>query len=69
MNDQKLLGGALMSDSQIAKIIMALNSINNARSILNDAVKEGGDVAPSLMTLLDKLQDCEAELRLIQYQK
>lgn len=58
-----------MSDSQIAKIIMALNSIDNARSILNDAIKEGGDVAPSLMALLDKLHDCEVELRLIQYQK
>lgn len=58
-----------MSDSQIAKIIMALNSLDNARSILNDAVKEGGDIAPSLTALINKLQDCEAELRLIQYQK
>lgn len=58
-----------MSDSQIAKIIMALNNLSSARTILNDAVKEGGDVAPSLTTLIDKLQDCEAELRLIQYQK
>ncbi|MGE5606846.1 MAG: hypothetical protein ACM3YE_14305 [Bacteroidota bacterium] len=58
-----------MSDSQIAKIIMALNSLDNARSILNDAIKEGGDVAPSLNALMNKLKDCETELRLIQYQK
>lgn len=58
-----------MSDSQIAKIIMALNSIDNARSILNDAVKEGGDAAPALIELMNKLQDFEAELRIIQYQK
>lgn len=58
-----------MSDSQIAKIIMALNSLDNARSILNDAVKEGGDMAPSLNALVNKLKDCETELRMIQYQK
>lgn len=58
-----------MTDSQIAKIILALNSLSNARSILNDAVEEGGDTAPSLTTLVTKLKDCEAELRLIQFQK
>lgn len=58
-----------MSDSQIAKIIMALNSLDNARSILNEAAKEGGDMAPSLNALVNKLKDFETELRLIQYQK
>lgn len=58
-----------MSDSQIAKIIMALNSLDNARSFLNDAVKEGGPIAPSLNALLIKLKDCETELRSLQYQK
>ncbi len=58
-----------MSDSQIAKVIIALNSLDNARSILNDAVREGGAIAPSLTVLINKIQECEAELRLIQYQK
>ena len=58
-----------MSDSQIAKIIMALNSLDNARTFLNEAIKEGGDMAPSLNMLVNKLKDCETELRLIQYQK
>ncbi len=58
-----------MSDSQMAKIIMALNNLNNARLILNEAVKEGGDVAPYLITLMDKIHNCETELQLIQYQK
>jgi len=48
---------------------MALNSLDNACSILNDAVKEGGDIAPSLNAVVNKLKDCETELRLIQYQK
>lgn len=58
-----------MSDSQIAKIIMALNNLGNARAILNEAVEEGGDIALSLTTLINKLEDCEAELRSIQFQK
>ena len=58
-----------MSDSQIAKIIMALNSLGNARAILNEAVEEGGDVAPALTKLINDLQDCEAQLRIIQFQK
>lgn len=58
-----------MTDSQIAKIIMALNSLGNARAILNEAIEEGGDIVPSLTMLINKLQDCEGELRLIQFQK
>jgi hypothetical protein len=58
-----------MSGSQIAKIIMALNNIDNARSVLNDAIKEGGAAAPALIQIMNKLQECEAELNIIQYQK
>ena len=58
-----------MSDSQIAKIIMALNNLSGARALLNDAVKEGGDIAVSLSMLLEKIESCENELRIIQYQK
>jgi len=58
-----------MSNSQIAKIIIALNNLNNARSVLDDAAKEGGDIAPSITALIAKIKDCEDELNLIQFQK
>lgn len=58
-----------MSDAQIAKIIMALNNLSSARSILSDAAEEGGTVALTLTALMEKLQNCEEELRIIQYQK
>ncbi len=58
-----------MSDTQIAKIIMALNNLSGARALLNDAVNEGGDIAVSLSTLLEKIKSCEDELRIIQHQK
>lgn len=58
-----------MSDSQIAKIIMALNNLSGARTHLNDAIKEGGDIAATLSPLLEKIKSCEDELRIIQYQK
>lgn len=58
-----------MSDSQKAKIIIALNSLSTARSILDDAANEGGDIAPSITTLIAKIKDCEDELNLIQFQR
>lgn len=51
-----------MSDSQIAKIIMALNNLNSAKTYLSEAAKEGGAVAPSLIELIEKLRDCEDQL-------
>lgn len=55
-----------MSNSQIAKIIMAVNSISYALSLLNDAIEEGGDLASSLTPLMEKLKQCEADLNSIQ---
>ncbi|NLW47453.1 MAG: hypothetical protein GXY86_08970 [Firmicutes bacterium] len=55
-----------MSDSQIAKIIMATNNLSNARSLLNEAINEGGDIAAKISTLINILKDCENELHSIQ---
>lgn len=55
-----------MSDSQIAKIIIALNNLSSARIILNDAVTEGGNMAPLITALMDKIKSCEDELNSLQ---
>ncbi len=55
-----------MSNSQIAKVIMAVNNLSCALTLLEDAVKEGGDMASSLTALIDKIKQCEDELNSIQ---
>lgn len=55
-----------MTDSQIAKIIMATNNLNNARSLLNDVISEGGNMATKISTLINIIKDCENELHSIQ---
>lgn len=55
-----------MSDSQIAKIIMAANNLNSARMLLNEVVNEGGDIAAKISTLANIIKDCENELHSIQ---
>lgn len=55
-----------MSDAQIAKIIMAANNLNNARTLLNEVLKEGGEIASKISTLINIIQDCENELHSIQ---
>lgn len=57
-----------MSDSQIAKIIMATNSLSNARSLLNEVINEGGDIASKISTLTNIIKECETELHSIQAQ-
>lgn len=58
-----------MSNSQIAKIIMAVNNLSCVQALLNDAIKEGGDLAPSLTPIMEKIQQCEADLNSIQSNK
>jgi hypothetical protein len=55
-----------MSDSQIAKIIMATNYLSNARALLNEIINEGGDIATKTATLANIIKDCENELHSIQ---
>lgn len=55
-----------MSDSQIAKIIMAVNDLSNARILLNEVISEGGDIAAKISSLTNIIKDCENELNTIQ---
>jgi hypothetical protein len=55
-----------MTDSQTAKIIMAANSLGNARSLLNEVINEGGDIAAKVSTLINIIKDCESELHSLQ---
>ncbi|MCL6588743.1 MAG: hypothetical protein K6U80_02205 [Firmicutes bacterium] len=58
-----------MSDTQIAKIIMAVNSLGTARGILENAIRDEGVYTAKLGQITQKIKECEEELRAIQYSK
>ena len=58
-----------MSDAQIAKIIMAINSLGTARGILENAARDEGSSNDKLGQISEKIKQCEEELRQIQYSK
>lgn len=58
-----------MSDAQIAKIIMAINSLGTARGILENAARDEGSYTDKLGQISEKIKQCEEELRAIQYSK
>lgn len=58
-----------MSDSQIAKVIMAINNLTTVRKLLTDAINEGGSLSDKIAAVNEKVKICEEELRAIQYNK
>jgi hypothetical protein len=58
-----------MSDSQIAKVILALNNLTAARNMLTGAVTEGGALSNRIAAINEKIKICEEELRNIQFNK
>lgn len=58
-----------MSEIEIAKIIMAVNSLGTARAVLENAIRDGGIFTDKLGTIVQKIKECEEELRVIQYSK
>lgn len=56
----------LMNDVMVAKIIMAINELGSARTLLTAALKEGGDEAVKIVAVLDKIKVCETDLQNIQ---
>ncbi|HEX7715402.1 MAG TPA: hypothetical protein VF531_15400 [Bacillota bacterium] len=55
-----------MNDVMVAKIIMAINELGSARTLLTAALKEGGDEAVKIVAVLDKIKVCETDLQNIQ---
>jgi hypothetical protein len=58
-----------MSEIEIAKIIMAVNSLGTARAVLENAIRDGGSYTEKLGTIVQRIKECEEELRVIQYSK
>ncbi len=58
-----------MSEIEIAKIIMAANSLGTARAVLENAIRDGGSYTEKLGSVVQKIKECEEDLRLIQYNK
>lgn len=58
-----------MSEVEIAKIIMAVNSLGTARAVLENAIRDGGTFSDKLGNIVQKIKDCEEDLRVIQYSK
>lgn len=55
-----------MNDVMAAKIIMAINELGSARTLLTAALKEGGEETVKIVAVLDKIKACEADLQNIQ---
>jgi hypothetical protein len=58
-----------MSEIEIAKIIMAVNSLGTARAVLENAIRDGGSFTDKLAAVVQKIKECEEQLRVIQYSK
>lgn len=58
-----------MADAQIAKVVLALNSLDKARGMISEAINDGGNYTMKLQAIADMLRYCEEELRNIQYGK
>jgi hypothetical protein len=58
-----------MSEIEIAKIIMAVNSLGTARAVLENAIRDGGVFKDKLDSIVTKIKECEEDLRVIQYSK
>lgn len=58
-----------MGEVEIAKIIMAVNSLGTARAVLENAIRDGGSNTDKLGNIVQRIKECEEELRIIQYSK